>query len=165
MWLEELGALRLGLRTVAGGFLAVAGCLLAICRGAHATFSRRNAVSSGTAAVFFRTHHVGRARPVRAVSRRGSSVAEYGRSIARHRCEIALAGDHITGSSGREARLCGHPALLRALIAKITCLAKRGRVAAFGEDSIAGCLIAFGRSLIAVGRRLVGVRSRLVRIG
>jgi hypothetical protein len=139
--------------------------LLAVCRGADSTFSRRDAVSSGAAAVFFRTHHVRHARPVRAVSRRGSSVAEYGRSIARDRCEIALACDHITSGSGREARMCGYPALLRASIAKITRLAKYGSVTAFGEDPIAGCLITLGRSLIAVSRGLVGIRSRLVRIG
>lgn len=163
--LEQFGALRFGLGAVASGLLAIAGSLIAICRGADSTLSRRSAVGSGTAAVFFRTHHVGRAGSVRAVSCRGSSVAQYGRSIARHRCKIAFACDRIASSSRGKTCLSGLPAFGRAFIAKMSRHVERGRVAAFGEDAIAGCLITLGRSLIAVGRGLIAVRSGLVSIG
>jgi hypothetical protein len=39
------------------------------------------------------------------------------------------------------------------------------RVAALPQDSIAGCLIAFGRRLIVVGKGLVPVRPSLISIG
>ena len=107
-----------------------------------------------------------------AISRQGGSVAQQGRSIARHRREITLMCDLITSGSRSEPRLSTLLALQRASIAKVTCHVQRGRVAALGPDAITGYLIALGGSLIAVGRglvavgfSLVGIRQRLILIG
>jgi hypothetical protein len=136
--------------------------LIAVCCGADSALSRRGAVSGGTLAVLYRAQNG--VRLVKPVIRRGDFVAKQGGSVARHRRQVAVACDCIPSSSRRETRQGCLLALHHAFIAKITRLAEHGGVAAFGEDTVTGCLIAFGGSLIAVGRSLVAVGSRLVGI-
>jgi hypothetical protein len=73
--LEQCGALCLGLGTVASSRLAIIRSLLAICRGAHSTFSRLYAVSSGALAVLFSAQHDLLVRSVVPVGRDGGVVA------------------------------------------------------------------------------------------
>jgi hypothetical protein len=161
---EQCGTLGLGLGTVASSVLAIKGSLRAIDCGSGATLGRRDAVGSGTLAVLYRAQRDLSARLVTVLSRQGGRITQQGRSIASHRCEIAFVCDLITSRSRRETRPRTLLTLQRASIAKITRRAKHGRVAAFGEDAITCCLIAFRRSLIGVGCGLVTVRSRLVNI-
>jgi hypothetical protein len=89
---------------------------------------------------------------------------EIGCLIARRRCVVARARDHITSGGSLDTGPSALPALLGAAVAEVTCGVVHGRVAAVDEVAIARRLIGVGCSLVAVRCGLVAVRPRLIGI-
>jgi hypothetical protein len=151
---QQLGAICLCLQPVARRLLAIVRRPSAIARSPRSGLSCRGTVGSGTPPALGRALEHHRRLPAGcpgSVPHCLLAIMEIGRLIARRRSLVAVARDDITSGGGPDTGQSVLPALLGAVVAKVTRGVVHGSVAAFREIAIARRLIGVGSSLIAFG--------------
>ena len=165
--MEQRFPVGLGLRSVTGCLLAIAGGGGAIFGGTGSCLGRSGPVGKGAPAV---RRHTPLGGPG-SVAGRQFVILQRSRFVASHRDEVAVLRYGIAGLGHIGAPRSSLASLFRAVIADIARGVMRDAVSAVGQVAVAGFLIgvgsvlvAVGPCLVAVGVRLVGIRERLFAI-